>query len=490
MVIIDRGIDYTHPDFLNADGTTRVKAALDMSAQKNWCENGRQKPTEYTEQQINDAISGGTSLGIRDAVGHGTATAGLAAGNGSALADRRYAGVAPEADLVIVKITSEGAPAHDGFPEETAFNACLDDALAWVDAKIDELGQPAVALWNAGSQWGPIDGTSASSRVINRYFPANDPGRVWVATSGDEGGLPNHAGGDFAPGSPSVMSFQISTDRSYPSAWYSGGPAKVRVELADGTVFGPYGAGDTLNPINGIHGSLYEPGTEFDPWTSTSGDHAVYFFIEGQAGALGQISFTATGNKGGHVDMYGDVLGADPLTSSFDFADSIVPGRVSDVASTNGVIVTGVYVALDSFVDIDGVTRDFSLEGRTGELWYKSSGGPSRDGRNVVDITAAGQNVPAPLATTGFWASDTFRGLLPQSGEGHYIRFGGTSAAGPIVVGTIALMLQANPNLTTEDVRSILHSTAVADASTGTVPNPDWGHGKLDIAAAVEAAAP
>src|ERR1039457_6985879 len=46
----------------------------------------------------------------RGAVGHGTATAGLAAGNGSAYASGKYAGMAPRADLIIVKLVSDGAP--------------------------------------------------------------------------------------------------------------------------------------------------------------------------------------------------------------------------------------------------------------------------------------------------------------------------------------------------------------------------------------------
>jgi subtilisin family serine protease len=411
----------------------------------------------------------------------------LAAGNGTAIASRKYAGVAPEADLVIVKITSEGAPAHGSSPAETAFNGCVTDALDWVDAKITELGQPAVALWNAGSQWGPIDGSSASSLVINRYFPPDSPGRIWVATSGDEGGLPNHAGADFGPDAPAEFTFTLTGDNSYPSAWFSGGPASVTITLSDGTVLGPFAERDTPDAVNGVTGYIYEPGAEFDPWTSTSGDHAVYMRILGHAGDTGTIKFEASG--AGHVDVYGDVLGPEPLTSSINFEEAqLVPGRVSDVASTEGVIVTGVHVALDSFVNMNGATQSFSTEGLTGELWYRSSGGPTRDGRDVVDVTAAGQNVPASIGAGSWWSDDSFRHLWPQDGEGKYIRFGGTSAAGPIVVGTIALMLQANPTLTTEQARELLHATASADSFTGAVPNSDWGYGKLDITAAVAAA--
>ncbi|MBT8062627.1 MAG: S8 family serine peptidase, partial [Gammaproteobacteria bacterium] len=77
----------------------------------------------------------------------------------------------------------------------------------------------------------------------------------------------------------------------------------------------------------------------------------------------------------------------------------------------------------------------------------------------------------------------------PQGSNSQYIRFGGTSGSAPIVVGTIALMLQANPNLTTNEVRQILRNTAVTDNNTGAVPNNDWGWGKLNILAAVQGAA-
>ncbi len=36
VAILDRGIDYTHPDFRNADGTTRIKMMWDLSAQNSF----------------------------------------------------------------------------------------------------------------------------------------------------------------------------------------------------------------------------------------------------------------------------------------------------------------------------------------------------------------------------------------------------------------------------------------------------------------------
>ena len=160
VAILDRGIDWQHPDFIKPDGTTRIKWILDQSGQ-NWCNANNPPAVEYSEGDINAALSGGVPLATRDAVGHGTTTAGLATGNGWAFADGKYAGVAPEADIIIVKMTSEGAPAHDGEPAEEAFNACTDESLDWVNEKASALGQPTVGIINSGVQWGPMDGTSA-----------------------------------------------------------------------------------------------------------------------------------------------------------------------------------------------------------------------------------------------------------------------------------------------------------------------------------------
>ena len=126
-------------------------------------------------------------------------------------------------------------------------------------------------------------------------------------------------------------------------------------------------------------------------------------------------------------------------------------------------------------------------EGGVSDLWQKSSPGPTRDGRAWgVDITAPGQNLFAAISTTSYWA--TLRFNSPQGSPGspiEYSRFGGTSGSAPIVVGAVALMLQANPRLDASAARRILRATARSDGFTGAVPNTAWGHGKLDVNAAV-----
>ncbi|MFA5812152.1 MAG: S8 family serine peptidase, partial [bacterium] len=69
----------------------------------------------------------------------------------------------------------------------------------------------------------------------------------------------------------------------------------------------------------------------------------------------------------------------------------------------------------------------------------------------------------------------------------HFLQ-AGTSMAAPFVAGTIALMFQANPNFTGDDVEGFITQSAYADPFVGTAPNDRWGYGKLDILKAMEIA--
>ena len=65
----------------------------------------------------------------------------------------------------------------------------------------------------------------------------------------------------------------------------------------------------------------------------------------------------------------------------------------------------------------------------------------------------------------------------------HWTSCAGTSQASPHVAGIIALWLQANPKLTTEQVKEILAKTAVPSEST----EPGWGAGMIDAYAGLKA---
>jgi minor extracellular serine protease Vpr len=487
VAIIDRGIDYTHPDFLNPDGTTRIKFMLDMSGQ-NLCDPNNPQPVEYSEADINQALKTGIPLAERDAVGHGTVTAGLAAGNGRAAlpSSLQYAGLAPEADLLIVKLTSEGAPAHGNQPAEAAFQGCTDQALDWVVQKATLLGAPVAALINSGVQAGPIDGTSAVSRKIDTVFGLNIPGRVYVEASGDEGNLDNHSRSTYSDTTAAVFNVKIAnTSSAELGVWYTGSvPAGITITFGDdGTMVSAPPGGSAMG--TGVLMNQYDPGQQFYPWQSSGPDRAAFIQIHGHQGTA-TIQLQATQAGTGTVDVYAPGLGG-----SLMFTNNLTPGRLTDYSATRSAIVTGCYVVRTQWLDSSGMGQTLSTEGKTGRIWAGSAGGPTRDGRvppeGGVDVVAPGQNSFGAYGLNTYYGS--FSVNLIQGGNGYYGRQGATSGASPITLGAVALLLQMDHGLTGAQLKAIIHSSALSDSKTGKTPNPIWGAGKLSVLGAANAVA-
>jgi len=101
-----------------------------------------------------------------------------------------------------------------------------------------------VALVNSGTQWGPIDGTSAVSRQIDEVFGLDRPGRVYVSPSGDEGGYPAHAAGTYSGAADTVVHLnKPNPTGTVVMIWYTGSlPATVSVHFDDGTDVGRSGS--------------------------------------------------------------------------------------------------------------------------------------------------------------------------------------------------------------------------------------------------------
>ncbi|MDX3098127.1 S8 family serine peptidase [Streptomyces sp. ME19-03-3] len=79
--------------------------------------------------------------------------------------------------------------------------------------------------------------------------------------------------------------------------------------------------------------------------------------------------------------------------------------------------------------------------------------------------------------------------ILSSLPGGEYGLLDGTSMATPHVSGTVALMLQARPDLTVDDALAILTGTSFFDQRYGARPNPRYGWGRIDAYAAVKEAA-
>lgn len=484
--VIDTGLDYTHDDFLDAAGRTRTLFLWDQ---------GTGEVCGPDRLRDRSCASG-------DQHGHGSHVAGIAAGDGSAPGEDsasafRYAGVAPEADLMAVRFSF--------------LDADLVDGVAWMLDKADSLGRPAVVNISLGTLMGPHDGTSLMEQALDAL---SGPGRIIVTSAGNDGNARNtmppltdllvHARALPGPGAPQEVRFRLTSYGPSASAcndfvlldvWYGGDQAVTfEVERPGGSIASATTGGSVSSDHEQGRVLILAPD---DPYPG-NGDRNAVIELSGCGASesptpggwtLRMTSADAPGEPldlwiaGYHLGGGGFVLGE----AGFDNTHAI-----GTPATAHRVIAVGAYASRLCWPtpgspstctdDVFGFTQP------AGDIAFFSSAGPTRDGRLKPEITAPGMMVMSTRSLAMFAPAQ----LLAPSRR-HRVELG-TSMSSPHVAGAIALLLQHDPDLTPEEVMDILTSTAASDAftqvdwsdgSTG-LPNEQWGWGKLDARAALE----
>lgn len=213
IAVLDSGIEYQNPVFRNADESSRILFLWDQTVEPD-AERGFFSPegfalgTEFTKAQIDAALRAENEaetfrlVPSRDTSGHGTAVAGIAAGNSSGgrkgagtggernvgIGRESYTGVAPRSNLIIVKL---GIPGERGFPRTTE----LMRGLLYVARKAAELRLPVAVNLSFGNTYGAHDGNSLLERYIDNI---TEIGRSVICVgSGNEGASAGHLAGSL-----------------------------------------------------------------------------------------------------------------------------------------------------------------------------------------------------------------------------------------------------------------------------------------------------
>ena len=215
--IVDSGIDYTSPAFRNEDGTTRILGIWDQTLPEDtsvpasgvpdyYPMGGASYGTEFTREDINSALASDDPFSLvpsRDANGHGTYLAGLAAGRSFPL--QNFTGAAPMSDLAIVKLKPAKKYLRDYYLIPEKADAFQENdimmGIKYLRVLADRFRQPLVILLGLGSNYGSHTGSSPLSQVAQNY--GGFFGIATVIAAGNETGLSHHYAG------------RLSADTSY-----------------------------------------------------------------------------------------------------------------------------------------------------------------------------------------------------------------------------------------------------------------------------------
>jgi minor extracellular serine protease Vpr len=453
VAVLDSGIDYYHaalggsgnPADYAADDPTIIEPGSFPTAKVvgGYDFVGSDWPTFGPEAPDPDPLDDGPEAG------HGTHVGHIIAGVG---------GVAPAADLYAVKVCSSVSTACSGIALIEGMEFAVDP-----DGDGDPSDHVDVINMSLGASYGqPFD--DDLSQAVNN---ATTAGVLTVASAGNSADKP------YANGTPSSAQTALSVAQTQvPSA-------ALQLITVNGNdypaVFQPWSAPLTSvisGPVqygDGAGGNL----NGCAPFAPGSLSGLIVLVDRGACNFT--LKIKNIGDAGGSAGIIGLIAPGAPFSGG-DGGDRPIdiPGYMISQADSNAI------KAAIAGGGAEGVIDPANQLPLVGQMVGSSSRGPQHESTTLIkpEIGAPGASVSA-IAGTG-------------TGEGP---FGGTSGAAPMVSGSAALLLQANPNLSPLEAKAMLMNTGETDIDTdpftGLAPITRIGGGEVraDRAVAAEAAA-
>lgn len=475
--IVDFGMDFAHKNFREANGKTRILALWDQKAPYD-DENPYGYGRIYTQKEINDALEEADpyeKLGykvskdlLNEGAAHGTYVADVAAGNEQGAGS---AGVAPQAQIIFVDISTAGTPVRDA----DAIGSTFGDSVQLLEAChfIFDLAEsqecPCVINISLGTNGGPHDGSSPLEEALDAMVKQKKNCAIVIA-AGNSFGKKLHAMGTVADrGSVDLLwhipRFDATSNEL--EIWYAGedrftvellDPDKKRVALVKPqyTWKNPRDSKELMTIVNRLD----------DP---NNHDNTINVFFErGVRDGVWTLRLHGTSVRDGRFhawierDEHGQSRFARSEDKSYVISDNYT---LSSIACGRETIVVSSFDAHE----LDLPLSEFS------------SAGPTRDMDKHKPKRKEYEKQPTVSAP-----GDAVMVAKPRTLVLRH-RQSGTSLAAAAVTGTIALILaDARTDLTAEEIRERL----IAEAHEKPLGDNQWdsgyGHG-LVYAKAAEA---
>lgn len=491
VAYVDQGLDYTHPDFIDSNGQTRVLYYWDHTLPFDPVRTPQ--PYGYGQLWTAAEIQAGTCGSTEEASGHGTTVAGAGSSNGRA--NGKETGMAPESKIIIIE-TNFYLP---------NWTLTVADAIDFVFKKADTLGLPAVVNLSVGDYLGSHDGDDPAADLIETLLDEHG-GRIVVCAAGNSGAWGKyHVHGDVTTDTSFVWikpnpSSQLGPNTCYLDVWTTNTNAGWSYAFGANLTSGSYQerAETVYRPAPvvsdaTIYDTLWNNGNrlatvEIYPSVINNQVHLEIFFSNVDS-AQYNYSFKTVGS-GSYDGWSGStVIALNNMETTNIPSSSVLPAiqfyhmpdtlqtLVSSWACSEKVVTVGNLRNRMGHIDMNGnqYLPNPPNYAQLGQLVPNSSKGPNRKQFQKPDIAAFGD---ISLSAGPVWMLNDpgWNGAIDE--DGWHVRNGGTSMASPVIAGIAALYLEKCSNATYQDFLNALHSTAIADAQTGVVPNYGYGYGK------------
>lgn len=495
--IVDAGIDPNHIAFEDRNNDSRVKRYIKTQSSIESGDNTLVAEVYDTPKSISEAIID------RECEGHGTHTAGTAAGG---YMGNIYYGVAPDAELVL---TSMGSSLYD------------DEILYGISATLDyaeSVNKPVVVNLSLGSALGPHDGTG----YVTDYLSDRDKnGEIVCFSAGNDGddslsfiSLAQDFSKDPTPLSSAFAHRQYWTpaEKIYTQIWSSDNKEHeicfhvidiytksviytseyFNYTNTDGSISQILILVDSASPEDSLLPELhnYFAGTMLIAAEVNNANNRYCTEVLADFENISTdypyiLGFSIKSEQGASVMMIADTSTC--FFKSFSVSNFVNGGTthsISDFCCSPYVVSIGAWNARMQCEDIFGQTHELDeiYFGQHNDIAKYSSYGSviGDEGNTLPHCIAPGTSVIAPVIEDINNYCD-IPITTEHRGEQSYF-WGtktGTSMATPIASGIIALWLEAKPDLTRDQVIEIINKTSKTDTFTENNPNRA-GAGKID----------
>lgn len=507
--ICDVGFDFTNPMFTDANGQTRIRQAWDIYSGENTGYAGF--GTLYTTPE-ELAAARGTCDSTRY---HGTHVAAIAAGS----AVGPYQGIAHEADIVMSQTYLNGYTEDQRTRLIRSLNATLNNDTA--DPLIHDVASKKLTLSNALEALAikhVVDYAAAHGQpcVVNCSFGAQQtltadyslqeelmnsltgPGRIIVCSAG------NYADGILYRVKPAQTRMDdrmwLKSSLTPTITLRSAGSFMLKllldIEGADTLCLtsdaiveaGSAGYQDSIAINNSaVQSKFYVESHAYSTQMTGLTAYSVRLTLPTPAKAYTKPSFAIIVESDAEVEVMGSSSAATFNRLNTSGYVNSAPYTVTVPATFTEMIAVGLTSHRDSVTNIEGnrITYEYN-HNLLGQVVSWSGSGPTLEGRMKPDVVAPGHNIVSAFnSNCPLTELTTKKAQLVAStriGEKDYYwkAESGTSMSAPVVTGTIALWLQANPELTPDDVKQILAHTARHPEADETYPNYRYGYGEID----------
>ena len=481
--VTDWGFDYTHPVFYDKQlQNYRILRAWDQYRTAGPAPEGFDYGTELVGQSQLLAAQCDT-FNVYEYGYHGTHVASIAAGAG---AGTSFRGVAPAANIIFCTLlVSEQA---------------VIDAFHWMYQVAQQEQKRLVINMSWGLYYmGYMDGTGPIAETMQEL---SDLGVVFVSSAGNNGDEKFHLHQNFdtnpdtlksvigfATGEAAVTYGQSVTMTSTPNTSFRYAIAVLDV---DGNVFGYTPFYDTQQGDFSLDTMAYVLGVpveyRIDNVQSTVPSGLPYVRLRVKKTIYGGIQFglIVIADEGDFhawnlIELTNDVGNwGGPFNSA---GQGWTMGDKEYGIGAPANVPCAIAVAAHQARQKNNTTGQFT---GSGAMAYFTSWGPVIGNPDKPDVSAPGVNVKAALSSYTNNTSHTPSNIVNFNGRSYgFVSLSGTSMSSPFVAGVVALMLEANPYLTPEQVKSILRQTTYHDEYTVAAEPSTVGAGKVDAYQAV-----